>query len=132
MIDWPLTPKTPNQISLGALIDSLRNLPSDEPVLFDLDAPASPGRFASYRGYYEDLAVSLWADGGDIATTVGEFLTRAEAAVGDTFEGYKGGSYVARRETPVWASDWGEASGRAVIGLFHEGGRVIILTEIEE
>ncbi|PPS86431.1 hypothetical protein [Streptomyces sp. MH60] len=53
----------------------------------------------SYRGYYRDLAFEPAG-----RTTVGEMLADAYAALGETFEGWKGGDFTMGRDTDVWLS----------------------------
>lgn len=53
----------------------------------------------SYRGYYHDLAFEP-----DRNVTVGEMLADAYSAVGETYEGWKGGDFTMGRSTDVWLS----------------------------
>lgn len=110
-------------MNLEDLIDALAALPPE----WRLDS--NYGGFHSYRGYYEQLA--LEAAGGDDGATVGTLLTEARAAVGATFEGWKGGEYVMDGSAPVWVSDEGSASGHRLVGLSIKGRVVGLLTEQE-
>ena len=56
----------------------------------------------SYRGYYEQLGFEPLEN-----TTVGAMLECARSALGQTFEGYKGGSYTMERWTEVHLSEYG-------------------------
>lgn len=56
----------------------------------------------SYRGYYEQLAFEPLEN-----TTVGAMLACARSAFGQTFEGYKGGSYTMGKYTTVNLSEYG-------------------------
>ena len=84
------------QMTLGKLIAVLESLPTDTPVanLFDFD---------SYRGYYEDLALSL----GEGTRQAGELLTDCRECMGEVFCGYKGGEYMMGATTPLWVADYG-------------------------
>jgi len=57
----------------------------------------------SYRGYYEQLAFEPCGE-----TTVGEMLKAAKGALGQTFQGYKGGDFRMDQHTDVWIARYGE------------------------
>ena len=69
------------------------------------------GEPASYRGYYEDVAFVPAED-----TTVGEMLQHARGALGQTFEGYKGGEYLCNDYTDCWISHWGTTERAQKLG----------------
>lgn len=84
--------------TLGEVIKHLETLPQDMQVAKGF------GEAESYRGYYEDVAFEPVAD-----TTVGDMLGHARSALGQTFEGYKGGNKQAVAEyTDCWIARWGE------------------------
>ena len=56
----------------------------------------------SYRGYYDQLAFEPAEN-----VTVGEMLACAEAAMGATYEGYKGGDYKMGEWTEVNLASYG-------------------------
>lgn len=56
----------------------------------------------SYRGYYQDLAFEAASN-----ITVAEMLAAARGALGQTFEGYKGGEYKMGEYTEVWLAAYG-------------------------
>lgn len=76
----------------------------------------------SYRGYYSDLAFET----GPTPTAEG-FLKQLEEALGNTFEGYKGGDFVMDGDTPLWAASYGSC-GLAVTDVRREGSKVILST----
>jgi hypothetical protein len=80
----------------------------------------SPERLISYRGYYEDLAIARRHG----EATAGEFLAMCREAVGTVFIGYKGGYYEAGLDTPIWVSEYGDASGMGLIGV--ERGMTVV------
>jgi hypothetical protein len=110
-------------MTLGELIYRLKRLPPDEPC-----ALCSPH---SYRGYYDQLAFELDSFRGTRTRTVKDALEEAESALGRTFEGYKGGEYVMKRDTPVWLSNYGEASGFMIteLKISNDENRVEIITK---
>lgn len=114
--------------SLGAVIDALRAADPDSEVQFDF-CYLSPTGVASYRGYYDHLALGweqseeppYWPKASDL-------LARLEAAIGHTFEGWKGGHYRMSRDTPLWVANRGETGGTGIVGIRDEGHSVIIET----
>lgn len=56
----------------------------------------------SYRGDYCDLAFEPAAN-----VTVGSMLNAARSALGETFQGYKGGDYTMADYTDCWLAEWG-------------------------
>lgn len=77
----------------------------------------------SYRGYYRELAFPS----GE--TPLEDFLKDCKAALGGTFEGYKGGEYRMHERTPLWLSEWGETSGTAITGIDLVDGKVVVHTK---
>lgn len=115
-------------ISLGEFMTLLRAQPRLGRVVFDhRRGDWLPNKFLSYRGYYDQLALSH--DGME-PPTVASLLQLAEAADGAVFEGYKGGRYTMDQFTPVWAADYGEWPGRAVVGVRYDkdAGVVVLRT----
>lgn len=81
------------QMTLGKLITALEAMPEGAEVANLISAH-------SYRGYYTDLA---FEQGEGTRRAVG-LLTECKAAMGQVFEGYKGGEFVMGALTPVWAA----------------------------
>lgn len=95
-------------LTLGQLIDMLRDQNPDLPVVFDTGgSPIDPH---SYRGYYDDLAFETTSE----TRTVAEVLKEAEECLGACFEGYKGGEFRMGEDTPLWNAYYGD-TGRAII-----------------
>jgi hypothetical protein len=57
----------------------------------------------SYRGYYECLAFEPAEN-----VTVGSMLECAKGALGETFEGYKGGDYTMKEYTNIYLAEYGK------------------------
>lgn len=113
---------------LGALIEALRFAPKDADVQFDF-CYLSPTSVASYRGYYDHLALGWDAKAWPKVTAV---LAELESAVGKTFEGWKGGNYRMSLETPLWVSNRGETGGTGIVAVAFEGEEVhtvVLVTE---
>ena len=111
-------------LTLSDAIAALAEIQDSLPVRFDWNNQ-HPYRAMSYRGYYSDLAF----DWRSTETTVREFLDLCQLALGETYEGYKGGDFVMDDRTPLWASEYGEVSGRAIIAIGSIGDAVIIQTK---
>ena len=92
------------------------------------------GDLRSYRGYYQYLAFGP----SKVIGTVGEALEKAKSAIGEVFEGYKGGDYEMTAETLLWCSYYGESSELKVISVVAtdsavEGKKLVhVLTAFEE
>lgn len=99
------------QITLGKLIEALEAMPADAQV-------ANLDNEHSYRGYYEDLAFER-LDGTRPAS---ELLADCKAAMGQVFQGYKGGDFVMGALTPVWVANYG-CCGAKLMAIY-AGGEV--------
>ena len=97
-------------LTLGALKVALDDAPPTLPVTFE--DGVGVGCFQSYRGYYTDISLT---DGKP--KFVEDFRRRTDKALITTFTGYKGGDFPARPGKALWRSNWGEASGVAIIGF---------------
>lgn len=99
------------QMTLGKLIAALETMPTDAQVA-NLRDPHS------YRGYYSDLAFER----SDDTRPASELLAVCKAAMGQVFEGYKGGDFVMGALTPVWVAHYGNC-GDKLMDL-HAGGGI--------
>ena len=84
------------QYTLGELIAALEREDPSQVVPVGFKNPHS------YRGYYHDLAFEP-----ALNVTVGEMLEAARSALGQTFEGYKGGEFTMTESTDVWIACYG-------------------------
>ena len=107
-----------HQLTLGELIYELKKYEPKEEVRFDFGY-FEPGAIDSYRGYYEQLAIS-YREFENARMTVGVLLEMCKNALGNTFTGYKGGDYVMSEDTPLWASNRSDATGTAIVGVTEE------------
>lgn len=127
-------------MSLLSLIDKLKILPptskvfikyKDKTYYLTISPDAEdeeddyPKFFHSYRGYYEDLSVSIDSYEEDIYT-VKQFLAEAERAARYSFPGYKGGLYTMTQYSTLWFSTYGEASGLQMDDIIQDGDKIII------
>lgn len=109
------------QMTLGKMITVLEAIEPARPIV-------GLGEADSYRGYYSDLAFEPSGE----TTTAGKLLVQCRAAMGRTFEGYKGGDFVMHENTPRWISEYGTASGIKIMDLNLETDPITMLTEQEE
>lgn len=98
-----------SQMTLGKLIKRLEAMPQDS--LIDGLTYAH-----SYRGYYSDLAFERKAD----KVTVSSLLTECRDAMGQVFEGYKGGDYQMGCNTPLWIAHYG-CTGEKLMAIRDDG-----------
>ncbi len=110
-------------LTLGAAIQALEEIAPSTPAT--LSVVGTPGKVRSYRGYYSDLAFEPELE----PVSVGEVLADLKAALGATFEGYKGGDFVMGPQTPLWVSEWGLCSDTAVIDIQVIDGRAVFITK---
>lgn len=109
-------------LTLSGLIDALRLAPAD--MLVRTDAGQGVGDADSYRGYYSDLALDPVQEAG----TVAALLKTASAALGTTFNGYKGGDFVMGPDTPLWVAPYG-CCGPAIVGYEIADGAMVLKTK---
>lgn len=98
-----------SQMTLGKLIKQLETMPADSIV-------ESIGSPHSYRGYYSDLAFERVSG----VVTIKDLLASCKSAMGQVFEGYKGGDYVMGALTPVWIASYGSC-GVKIMALNESG-----------
>jgi len=110
-------------LTLGRLIAALKN--ADPALLVEADCGGTVDRFTSYRGYYEDLAITP----SDAPITVGELLKKANEANGREFNGYKGGDFLMDNATPLWIAPYGSSGNSAIIDAKVEDGKFILITK---
>ncbi|HVX20914.1 MAG TPA: hypothetical protein VHB02_06185 [Acidimicrobiales bacterium] len=113
---------------LGELIDLLEKSTPVMLVVFDYGKP--PGRFASWRGVYQELTLTP----GKESVRVRELLAKAKKADGGVFNGWKGGEFTMSRDTPVWADDYGDFDHRGIIGskVSRSKGLVLLTADLSD
>lgn len=115
---------TYGNITLGKMITALESCDPDAEVSIG-SLLLMPTQFTSYRGFYEDLALGYTTDRGE-GLSAGRLLEECRKALGATFEGYKGGSYVMSKDTPIWLANYGDYTGWGVRKVKADGYRVRI------
>lgn len=114
-------------VTLGKLLDLLMMVPGGLPIKLQWgdEHLVNVGDIDSYRGYYSDLAIE---PGYPEEREVADVYDMLNAAIGSTFEGYKGGDFVMHADTPVWVSLYGNTSGIGVTGVVATNRLAVITT----
>lgn len=115
-----------SRLTLGGLIKTLQGYYEGAPVKLS-DGRGVPGAFMSYRGYYSDLALDVYPQG---YVRCDGFLKQCTDALLTEFTGYKGGKFVMNKDTLLWSSEYGVASGVGIVGVREdvvEGVRGIVM-----
>lgn len=95
-------------------------------VYVNHDIDNYPYFFHSYRGYYEDIALSLSSKDKDYR--VSDILSNALKCEGFYFEGYKGGYFIMSNDSILWLSSYGDNSGLRCKDIIYENNVVYIIT----
>jgi len=117
--------KSSPQLTLGELILKLKVFDSQSKVFFDFD-DSHPTRLDSWRGSYCELAINY--DSENNLMTVERLLVELESAVGNTYQGYKGGEFKMGRRTPIWADNYGKCTNKGIVDVVDDDKGVIIQT----
>ncbi len=123
-------------MNLGTLITLLENTPKEYNVMFAFGY-FFPTELSSYRGDYSQLGMD-YEDYDSARTlfaareknnvennvliepkTVEWWISTLKNAIGEDFQGYKGGWFEMDENTPIWAANHGDWTGAAI-------GRVVV------
>jgi hypothetical protein len=131
---------TSEQLTLNELILLLSAVQDkSKPLVFDYGFfPVSIG---SWRGIYAHLAIQ-YAKIEETKLnieTVAKWILRLQCCLGAEFEGYKGGTYIMGKQTPIWVANYGETRGfksdeenelwyQAIIGVEEKDDATVLLT----
>lgn len=108
-------PEPRHQLTLGEFIDLLEAFPDHAASCYYEFAMLPPRAPDSYLEYYDQIALGIGQDYSDDPRVI-TVLRWCQAAVGKTYQGWKGGDYVMFRDTPLWAAIPGCGGGRAIVG----------------
>ena len=105
-------------------------------VAFDFGSAIPSMTLGSWRGAYSELAIGYKLTGYDVTNvhhsdscTITEFIELLKDAVLKPFTGWKGGEFIMSDDTPVWVSNYGNASDTAITGILDLGWRIILVTK---
>ncbi len=119
-----------DQLTLGELLILLNNIP-DKSKEVRLDSGDYPVKYISWRGDYAEIALTYQEH--PTGYTVEDWIKFTKEAIGQTFEGYKGGDFTMGKTTPVWVSNWSEPNTDGVSDVIQEeDGTVVLCTKIYE
>ena len=120
-------------MTLGQLRDELRKYDPMDRVRLDCLPRVQPTTFDSWRGVYAELALGYETiHYRTTPITVGELLTRIEAAPLDIYEGWKGGSNRVTYDTPVHLDNRGCYTCVEITGTRMDDQEVLITLKGEE
>lgn len=119
---------SPNQLTLGQLIDAFEKRPLDHGVFFDFGNMVPSGELNSYRGFYEDLAIGFERISPSFPDVEDMLSGLRRVTLGVEFEGYKGGRYKMDRETSLWVANIGESTGTIITGIADYDSSTVLLT----
>ena len=133
---------TDNQFTLGELINAIEKCGvkrdrDGEPktIVFDFGS-AQPTIIASWRGAYNEMALGYELSGYDVQDSnqvdAERFLNYLKLTIGETFEGWKGGDYIASEDCPLWVANPGNNSNSVIIGIYDAGYELVLLTGYTE
>ena len=125
--DWAKAKVTPPTIN--GLITMLDKVEDKGKTVWVFDDLMLNGQFYSYRGYYDQLAISyefgVWDKD---AISVVELIKKLEAAKGQEFEGYKGGDFMMFGSTSIWLANYSHSPGAIITGYVEDYGRIYLQT----
>lgn len=101
--------RSSSQLTLGKLIERLAAMPQDALI-------EGFGNPHSYRGYYCDLSFERTEE----KFPVSKALEMCRGAMGQVFEGYKGGDFQMGANTPLWLAEYG-CCGNKFMGVRDDG-----------
>jgi hypothetical protein len=112
-------------LTLNKLISALKAEDSTKTVMFDTDQypDAYPHNICSYRGFYQDLAISETY----IKRTCGGLLDECDKISGQVLRGYRGGEFTMDPDAPLWKAEWG-MTGPAIVDVRSTDQALILVT----
>jgi len=124
MADQNVSELSAGNMTLGQMIALLGLSKPESTVSYDFGGFVPTG-LDSYRGFYNHLCLEYKQDG---EVTVEALLTWCRQVDGKVLTGYKGGEFRMDKGTPLWAANYSECHGTAIVGIRDYGYHVKILT----
>ena len=124
-------PENMHQLNLGELIDLLSNVQPYKNVTFDFGDVLSGDTqlLDCYHRYPTELAIRHRRAEQDYRMTSAEVIIgNLNQSVGCTFIDHLGQERKMSRETPLWAANWKQTTGNAIVGLEEIPNTVIVRT----
>lgn len=114
-------------MKIGELKDALRMCQKDADVVFDF-CGCIPGFVASWRGSYDEPAIS-WHNQDGKQTTVADLLQELDLATsGKEYGGWKGGNYRYNDNHELHVDNPGECHDTEILSAEPDGVRVVLHT----
>ena len=113
-------------LTMSTMRDKLLQCNPDSPVKF-ADGLFPKFYFQSYRGYYWMAALGSEVQHSHIIN-VSKLIKMINLAIGCLIYGYKGGDYMVYDNTPVWHSNYDEASGLIIVDVIQQDDYVLLQT----
>lgn len=128
------------QLTISTLLAKLEVCGGDLPVIF-AGGEYCPDGLCSWSGVFSELSIQYSSTDTNYTgcMSVACFVKLLQNAIGQTFEGSKGGEFVMSEDTPVWVADYGHAEGflanedddrQAVMGVKESRDRAAIVTDL--
>lgn len=114
-------------LTLGEFIEKLKQQPQENTITFDFGRLV-PTSFDSWRGSYDELALGYENPEYNNDLLVSKLLSLAIDVEGTIMEGYKGGYYTMKKETRLWADNYGKYSSTAIVDVIAFGNYSKIIT----
>lgn len=134
LVQWIdiITEKELLRKSIGELLDILKNIDKNKPVVTDMEGFSYiQNSFGSYRGNYTDLYIEL-CDNKELAINSNSLKSLLKESLNIGFmHGYKGREIDITEDTIVALAEYG-SSGRYIIDIVEENDCVKITTEQNE
>ncbi len=106
--------------------------PESRGVIVRFDFGNYPAGLASYRGFYDHLALAHSGQGG-MEDNCKALVAELKEADGKTYTGYKGGDFKMGPNTPVWVANYSECPSCGISNVLDTGyGYLIIETRYVE
>lgn len=118
-------------LTISSLINRLLVItPTSIPVVVKfLGSFYPPAELISYRGYYEDLAITPNMDTDAKEVTVSQLITKLNNIIGEELTGWKGGKFEMTQHTSVWVDVSGDVNNQAAVDVQVADGVAVILTK---
>ena len=124
-------PENMHQLNLGELIDLLSDVQPYKHVTFDFGdvLPGDKQLLDCYHQHPSEIAIRHRRAEDDYRMTSAEVIIgQLDESVGCTFIDHFGQERKMSRETPLWAANWNQPTGNAIVGLEELPNAVIVRT----
>ena len=124
-------PENMHQLNIGELIDLLSEVQPYKHMIFDFGdvLPGDNQLLDCYHRHPNEIAIRHRRAEGDYRMTSAEIIIgHLDESVDCTFIDHLGQERTMSRETPLWAANWKQPTGNAIVGLVELRNTVIVRT----